>query len=155
MDTLMKKGWTLEMINRVIRNCNKAFGMKVALVQKVRYEDELDTDEELGPLPRSVNSKRKWDEGDENDDEWDPDASIDTVSKGQKPYKKPQKDPCPSKQPYHGYKKTGKGKTSTTEASVVSTTVPEETRYVTGGANTQVGLQARIMTFPKRGGGAG
>ena len=112
-------------------------------------------DEELGQLPRSVNSKRKWDEGDENDDEWDLDASIDTVSKGQRPYKKPRKDPCPSKQPYHGYKKTGKGKTSTTEASVVSTTVTEETRYVTGGASKQVGLQARIMTFPKRGGGAG
>ena len=39
------------MINKVIKNCNKAWKMDVDLVQSVQYNDEMDTDEELGPLP--------------------------------------------------------------------------------------------------------
>ena len=52
MENLMtKRGWTLEMINKVIKNCNKAWKMSVGPVQNVQYDDEMDTDEELGPLP--------------------------------------------------------------------------------------------------------
>ena len=54
MESLMtKRGWTLQMINRVIRNCNAAWKTNVAPVESIRYSDEIDTDEELGPLPRT------------------------------------------------------------------------------------------------------
>ena len=54
MQNLMTKcGWTLEMINKVIKNCNKAWKMNVNPVQNVQYDDKMDTDEELGPLPRT------------------------------------------------------------------------------------------------------
>ena len=54
MENLMTKcGWTLEMINKVIKNCNKVWKMNVDPVQNVQYDDEMDTDEELGPLPRT------------------------------------------------------------------------------------------------------
>ena len=39
------------MVNRVIRNCSSALKTNVAPVQSLRYTDEVDTDEELGPLP--------------------------------------------------------------------------------------------------------
>ena len=48
-----KRGWTLQMVNRVIRNCNAALKTNVTPVQCLRYADEVDTDEELGPLPRT------------------------------------------------------------------------------------------------------
>ena len=48
-----KRGWTLQMVNRVIRNCNSALKTNVAPVRSLRYTDEVDTDEELGPLPRT------------------------------------------------------------------------------------------------------
>ena len=48
-----KRGWTLQMLNKVIRNCNAALKTKVAPVESLRYTDEVDTDEELGPLPRT------------------------------------------------------------------------------------------------------
>ena len=48
-----KRGWTLQMVNRVIRNCNAALKINVATVECLRYVDEVDTDEELGPLPRT------------------------------------------------------------------------------------------------------
>ena len=52
MESLMtKRGWTLKMVNRVIQNCNLALKTNVAPVQSLRYNDEVDTDEELGPLP--------------------------------------------------------------------------------------------------------
>ena len=52
MNSLMtKRGWTLEMVNRVIRNCNAALKTNVAPVQSLRYSDEVDTDDERGPLP--------------------------------------------------------------------------------------------------------
>ena len=41
------------MVNRVIRNCNSALKTNIAPVQSLRYTDEVDTDEELGPLPRT------------------------------------------------------------------------------------------------------
>ena len=41
------------MVNWVIRNCNLALKTNVAPVQSLRYSDEVDTDEELGPLPRT------------------------------------------------------------------------------------------------------
>ena len=48
-----KRGWTLQMVNRVIRNCNSALKTNVAPDQSLRYTDEVDTDEELGPLPHT------------------------------------------------------------------------------------------------------
>ena len=54
MESLMtKRGWTLQMINKVIKNCNSAWKTSVAPVQNIRYDDEIDTDEELGPMPRT------------------------------------------------------------------------------------------------------
>ena len=54
MESLMtKRGWTLQMINKVIKNCNAAWKTSVAPVQNIRYDDEIDTDEELGPMPRT------------------------------------------------------------------------------------------------------
>ena len=54
MESLMtKRGWTLQMINRVIKNCNSAWKTNVAPVQSICYNDEIDTDEELGPMPRT------------------------------------------------------------------------------------------------------
>ena len=54
MESLMtKRGWTLQMINKVIKNCNSAWKTSVAPVQNVRYNDEMDTDEELGPMPHT------------------------------------------------------------------------------------------------------
>ena len=52
MESLMtKRGWTLEMINKVIKNCNLAWKTSVNPVQNIQYDDEMDTDEELGPMP--------------------------------------------------------------------------------------------------------
>ena len=54
MQNLMtKRGWTLEMINKVIKNCNKVWKMDVDPVQSAQYDDEMDTVEELGPLPHT------------------------------------------------------------------------------------------------------
>ena len=54
MENLMtKRGWTLEMINKVIKNCNLGWKMSVGPVQNIRYDDEMDTDEELGPMPHT------------------------------------------------------------------------------------------------------
>ena len=54
MQSLMtKRGWTLQMINKVIKNCNSAWKTSAAPVQNIRYNDEIDTDEELGPMPRT------------------------------------------------------------------------------------------------------
>ena len=59
MESLMtKRGWTLEMVNRVIKNCNSALKTNVAPVQSLRYSDEVDTDKELGPLPRTEDNAR-------------------------------------------------------------------------------------------------
>ena len=74
MESLMtKRGWTLLMINKVIRNCNAAWKTSVAPIQNIRYDDEIDTDEELGPMPRTrdniratataVTSETMYDEG--------------------------------------------------------------------------------------------
>ena len=74
MESLMtKRGWTLQMINKVIKNCNTAWKTSVAPVQNIRYDDEIDTDEELGPMPRTrdnirttattVTSETMYDEG--------------------------------------------------------------------------------------------
>ena len=41
------------MVNRVIRNCNAALKTNVAPVQSLWYSDEVDTDDELGPLPHT------------------------------------------------------------------------------------------------------
>ena len=52
MESLMtKRGWTLEMINKISKNCNLAWKTSVGPVQNIRYDDEMDTDEELGPMP--------------------------------------------------------------------------------------------------------
>ena len=54
MESLMtKRGWTLEMINKVIKNCNLAWKTSVGPVQNIQYDDEMDTDEELGPMPHT------------------------------------------------------------------------------------------------------
>ena len=46
-----REGGHCQMINRIIRNCNAAWKTNVAPVESIRYSDEIDTDEELGPLP--------------------------------------------------------------------------------------------------------
>ena len=54
MESLMtKRGWTLQMINKVIKNCNRAWKTNVGPVQNIQYNDEMDTDEELGPMPHT------------------------------------------------------------------------------------------------------
>ena len=54
MESLMtKRGWTLEMINKVIKNWNLVWKTSVGPVQNIRYDDEMDTDEELGPMPHT------------------------------------------------------------------------------------------------------
>ena len=54
MESLMtKRGWTLEMINTFIKNCNLAWKTSVGPVQNIQYDDEMDTDEELGPMPHT------------------------------------------------------------------------------------------------------
>ena len=95
MKNLMtKRGWTLEMINRVIKNCNSAWKMSVAPVQNIWYNDEIDTDEELGPMPRTEDN---------------------------------------------------------TDAAVA--TVTSEMLYIEGEPSVQTGLETRVVTVPKRGGG--
>ena len=97
MESLMtKRGWTLQMINKVIKNCNSAWKTSVAPVQNIWYNDEIDTDEELGPMPRTEDN---------------------------------------------------------TGAAVV--TVTSETLYVEGEPSVQTGLEARVVTVPRRGGGRG
>ena len=59
MESLMtKRGWTLQMVNKVIKNCNAAWKTSVAPVQNIRYDDEIDTDEELGAMPRTRDNAR-------------------------------------------------------------------------------------------------
>ena len=59
MESLMtKRGWTLQMVNKVIKNCNAAWKTSFAPVQNIRYDDEIDTDEELGPMPRTRDNTR-------------------------------------------------------------------------------------------------
>ena len=95
MESLMtKRGWTLQMINKVIKNYNSAWKTSVAPVQNIRYNDEIDTDEELGPMPRTEDN-------------------------------------------------TG----------AAATTVTSETLYVEGEPSVQTGLEARVVTVPKRGRG--
>ena len=54
MQSLMtKRSWMLQMVNKVIKNCNLALKTNVAPVQSLRYANEMDTDDELGLLPRS------------------------------------------------------------------------------------------------------
>ena len=120
------------------------------LAEGLCYHDELDTDEELEPLPwkgqkRPHVESEDEEESDENDDNWDPDASTYTVKKGQKPSKRPKQDVCPSKQPYQGGK-------STKKSLVKATTVTKETMYIVGDP-TDMGkkLGARKMVMPKRG----
>ena len=150
---MTKREWTEDMVNRLVMNCNKAWGLDMDIpAEGLRYLDELDTDEELEPLPwkgrkRPRIESEDEEESEENDDNWDPDASTDTVKKGQKPHKKPKQDLCPSKQPYRGGKLAKK-------STVKTTTVTEETMYIIGNP-TDMGkeLGARTMVTPKRGKG--
>ena len=97
MESLMtKRGWTIQMINKVIKNCNSAWKTSVAPVQDIWYNDEIDTDEELGPMPRTQDN-----------------------------------------------------------AGAAAATVTSETVYVEGEPSVQTGLEARVVTVPKRGGGRG
>ena len=84
------------MINKVIKNCNTAWKTSVAPVQNIRYNDEIDTDEELGPMPRTKDN---------------------------------------------------------TGAAV--TTVTSKMLYVEGEPSVQTGLEARVVTVPKRERGQG
>ena len=85
-----RRGWTHSMIVKMIKNCNKAWGINKLIPTEYRYMDELDTDEEQGPLPKSKDRGRKrgHEYEDVNDDDWDPNASTDMVTKGQRPTKK-------------------------------------------------------------------
>ena len=95
MESLMtKRGWTLQMINKVIKNCNSVWKTSVATVQNIRYNDEIDTDEELGPMPHTEDN-------------------------------------------------TG----------AAAATVTSETLYIEVEPSVQTGLEARVVTVPKRGGG--
>ena len=120
-----KRGWTDDMITCLIQNCNKAWGLSHVAPWELRYWDKMDTDEEMHPPLQG----EKWgrDEEHDSEDSWDPDVSINTIAAGQKPAKKPRKDKCPSKQPYH---RKGKGKKSS--SGISSMTVTEKTMYVTG-----------------------
>ena len=147
---MTKRGWTEDMVNRLVMNSIKAWGLNMDIpVEGLRYHDELDTDEELEPLPRKGRKRPHIqsgdeEESDENNDNWDPDASTDTVKKGQKPRKKPKEDLCPSKQLYRGGK-------STKKSTVKTTTVTEETMYIIGDpTDTSKELGARTMVTPKR-----
>ena len=42
-----KRGWTDDMITRLIQNCNKAWGLSHVAPQELRYWDEMDMDEEM------------------------------------------------------------------------------------------------------------
>ena len=140
-----QQGWTDDMITHLIQNCNKAWGLSHVAPQELRYWDEINTDEESHPL--SQGKKQGRDKEDDSEDSWDPDASIDTIAVGRKPAKKPQKDKCPSKQPYHGKEK---GKKSYSE--ITSTTVTEQTMYITGDPSTRgAKLGAQFKTTPWRG----
>ena len=150
---MMKRGWTEDMINRLVLNCNKAWDLDMEIpVEGLRYHNELDTDEELELLPRKGQKRPRVEsedeeESDENDDNWDPNASTNTVKKGQKPSKRPKQDVCPSKQPYQGGKPTKK-------STVKATTVTEEMMYIVGDSkDTGKKLGARTMVMPKRGKG--
>ena len=73
--------------------------------------------------------------------------SINMIAAGQKPAKKPRKDKCPSKQPYH---RKGKGKKSS--SGISSTTMTEQTMYVAGDPLTRgVKLGAQFRTTLWRG----
>ena len=152
---MTNQGWTEDMVNRLVMDCNKALGLDMDIPAEVlHYLDELDTDEELEPLPwkgqkRPRIESEDEEERDENDDNWDQDASTDTVKKGQKPCKKPKQDLCPSKQPYR------RGK-SAKKSTVKTAMVTEETMYIIGNP-TDMGkeLGARTMVTPKRGRGRG
>ena len=91
MESLMtKRGWTLQMVNKVIKNCNTAWKTSFAPVQNIRYDDEIDTDEELGPMPHTrdnirttataVTSETMYDEG-EPSGQTRPGARVATVPK--------------------------------------------------------------------------
>ena len=128
---LERRGFTHDMIIWMVRNCNKARGLKKPIPSEYLYMDELDTDEELGALPRTSEVGRKRPRGQEkedlNDEEWDPDVSTDTIFKGRKPFKKACEDLCPMEQPYYGLKK-GKGKKGT-ETGIMSKTVEDQTMF--------------------------
>ena len=150
---MTKRGWTKNMINRLVLNCNKAWDLDMEIpAEGLHYHNELNTDEELERLPQKGQKRPRVEsedeeESDKNDDNWDPDASTDTVKKGQKPSKRPKQDVCPSKQPYQGGK-------STKKSSVKATTVTEETTYIVGDqADTGKKLGVRTMVTPKRGRG--
>ena len=69
------------------------------------------------------------------------------IAAGRKPAKRPRKDKCPSKQPYHG---KGKGKKSS--SGISSMTVTEQTMYVTGDPSTRgAKLGAQFKMTPRRG----
>ena len=82
-------------------------------------------------IPHHEEKNERRDKEDDSEDSWDPDVSIDMIAAGWKPAKRPRKDKCPSKQPYH---RKGKGKKSL--SGISSMTVTEQTMYVTGDPST-------------------
>ena len=46
-----KRGWMGHMITCLIQNCNKAWGLSHMAPQELWYWDEIDTNEEVNPLP--------------------------------------------------------------------------------------------------------
>ena len=56
-----RRGWTHSMIVKMIKNCNKAWGINKPIPTEYRYMDKMDTDEELGwlPEPRDRGKKRR------------------------------------------------------------------------------------------------
>ena len=131
-------GWTDNMFVKLIRNCNKAWKENIEVPTDLRYDDEIDTDDELGRLPREEKgaayrtkgaSKRPLEEEEDTDESYDPKGQRSGTSPVM-PHKRPRKDLCPSKQPYHGPR-----------------TVTSETMYVVGDPEVEpIKLDARRKT---------
>ena len=135
------RGFTDEMIVRLVKNVNKAWGVEMQIPDELRYQDEELTDDELGRLPSkrgkrgaakttpkaaAVKQKRakKRILSSEEESSQEGDSDEDEPSR-----KKPARSP--SKQPY-------RGKASS------SSSVTSETVYVAGGAgpsNLKAGVE--------------
>ena len=123
------RGFTDEMIVRLVKNVNKSWGVEMQIPDELRYQDEELTDDELGRLPSrrgkrgaakttpkaaAVKRERAKKRILSSEEESSPESNSD---EDEPPKKKPVR--CPSKQPY-------KGKASS------SSSVTSETMYIAG-----------------------
>ena len=128
-----KRGFTDDMMVRLINNTNKAWCVEIETPAELQYNDEVFTDDESGRLPRrkrgasrttekaaAVKRKREAHKQDETTTEEEQEEETEE-SEGEPPRK--GKDRCPSKQPYRGPKPS-------------TSAVSSETVYVQGDPNT-------------------